>query len=86
MILSVFCYCRYWNDPEVLSKLSDVIGFALPPGMPFNTEPGDAEPGDAKAQEETGDEEDELTIHFAASVGDVEVFSLTILFIIPCIC
>ena len=58
----------------MLSKLSDVIGFALPPGMPFNTEPGDA-----KAQEETVDEEDEPTIHFAASVGDVEVFALNIL-------
>ena len=42
------------------------MGFTVPGGPPFGTE-------SAEEQEETGDEDNELTVHETASVGDVEV-------------
>ncbi|MCO5547725.1 hypothetical protein L7F22_001176 [Adiantum nelumboides] len=59
---------KYWNDPEVLNKLSDVMGFALPGGMPFTDDSVDAREG----EEEVGEEEEELTVHHTASIGDME--------------
>jgi hypothetical protein len=44
------------------------MGFAVPGGMPFGTESGNTEEYD-----NTEDEDDELTVHHTASVGDVEV-------------
>lgn len=63
-------FCRYWNDPVVLSKLGQAMGVGVPgegglhvPGESANDE-----------DEEDGDEEDEeLTVHHTASTGDVEV-------------
>ncbi|KAH7301755.1 hypothetical protein KP509_23G040800 [Ceratopteris richardii] len=57
---------KYWNDPEILNKLSDVMGFALPGGVPF---PDDNVDGQDEANEA---DQEELTVHNTASVGDVE--------------
>lgn len=56
---------KYWNDPEVLSKISKAMGgaFELPEG----------EGGEGEEEEEEGEEEEELpNVHSAASGGDVE--------------
>lgn len=48
------------------------MGFALPPGVSsFAEDSADAREG----EEEAGEEDEELTVHHTASVGDVEVCS-----------
>ncbi|KAH7373803.1 hypothetical protein KP509_17G075600 [Ceratopteris richardii] len=59
---------KYWNDPEVINKLSDVMGFTLPGGMPFM----DGNLNTREEEDEAGEEEEELTVHHTASIGDVE--------------
>jgi hypothetical protein len=70
------CLCRYWNDPEVLSKLGKAMGGSFDlPGMLG------AAPLEAPAEEEEAEEEEgEDTLHSTASAG-VHVF-ITCL---PCI-
>ncbi|KAJ4975034.1 hypothetical protein NE237_008208 [Protea cynaroides] len=57
---------RYWNDPEVLQKLGQAMGLAVP-GDAVTSELS----GPDEAEEETGNE-DESSVHHTASVGDVE--------------
>lgn len=60
---------KYMNDPEVLSKLGNALGFAIPEGFPFSSQLSET----FHDVEGTGEEdEEELTLHHAASVGDVE--------------
>lgn len=59
---------KYWNDPEVLSKLGKAMGGSFDlPGMLG------AAPLEAPAEEEEAEEEEgEDTLHSTASAGDVE--------------
>lgn len=70
MTFHFLCFCRYWNDPVVLSKLGQAMGVGVPGegglGMPEAANDEDDEEGD--------EEEDELTVHHTASTGDVEVW------------
>ena len=70
--VSIYWFCRYWNDPEVLAKLSGAIGFG---GMPFDlaADSGANTQEEEEEEEEAGDEDEELNVHHTASVGDVEV-------------
>ncbi|KAL4203057.1 hypothetical protein AMTRI_Chr02g266660 [Amborella trichopoda] len=58
---------RYWNDPEVLSKLGQAMGIGAAGEAATSTE----QSGPEEAEEEGG-YEDESTVHHTASVGDVE--------------
>uniref|UniRef100_A0A2P2LY77 Ankyrin repeat-containing protein 2 n=1 Tax=Rhizophora mucronata TaxID=61149 RepID=A0A2P2LY77_RHIMU len=57
---------RYWNDKEVLQKLGEAMGLAIPGEA--------ATSADNSVQEETDEvgNEDESIVHHCASVGDVE--------------
>ena len=70
--VSFYWFCRYWNDPEVLAKLSGAIGFG---GMPFDlaADAGANTQEEEEKEEVAGDEDEELNVHHTASVGDVEV-------------
>ena len=58
---------RYWNDPDVLKKLGTAMGDMPVPGATAN---GHAEGQAAAADGEEGAEEDEeATVHSAASTG-----------------
>ncbi|XP_042498116.1 ankyrin repeat domain-containing protein 2B-like isoform X2 [Macadamia integrifolia] len=57
---------RYWNDPEVLQKLSLAMGLAVPGDAATS-----AELSGPDEAEETGNE-DESSVQHTASVGDVE--------------
>ncbi|GLJ20205.1 hypothetical protein SUGI_0366780 [Cryptomeria japonica] len=60
---------KYWNDPNVLTKLGQAMGVGIPGDIPASNEATSAE----EIEEEYGyEEEDEPTVHHAASVGDVE--------------
>ncbi|XP_043705430.1 ankyrin repeat domain-containing protein 2A-like isoform X1 [Telopea speciosissima] len=58
---------RYWNDPDVLQKLGQAMGLAVPGDTASSAELS----GPDEAEEETGIE-DESSVHHTASVGDVE--------------
>lgn len=60
---------KYWNDPEVLSKLGKAMGGAFP--MPPNIA-GGAAPAEEEAAEEAEGEEESPSLHSAASNGDFE--------------
>ena len=53
--------CRYWSDPQVLSKLSAVMGDTFDPAAMQAAAEG---AGDGEA------EEDEMDVHAAASAGE----------------
>ncbi|KAL5991446.1 hypothetical protein ACLOJK_012355 [Asimina triloba] len=57
---------RYWNDPEVLQKLSQAMGLRAPEAATSAELSGPDE-----AEEEAG-YDDESIVHHTASVGDVE--------------
>lgn len=57
---------RYWNDKEVLQKLGEAMGLALPGEVAgFADQPGEDD------AEDPGNEEESI-VHHTASVGDVE--------------
>ena len=58
---------RYWNDKDVLKKLSEAMG------MPIAGLPDQAASAEAEVAEEEGEEEEESIVHQTASRGDVEV-------------
>eukprot|EP00249_Psilotum_nudum_P021626 c28179_g3_i2 orf=354-1400(+) len=60
---------KYWNDPAVLSKLGEAMGVGISSDNPIPDESTEDADGDDEAGEE---EDDELTVHHTASVGDVE--------------
>ena len=60
---------RYWNDKDVLKKLSEAMGMPIA-GLPDQA--ASAEPEVAEEGEE-GEEEEESIVHQTASRGDVEV-------------
>ena len=64
---------RYWNDPEVLSKLGQAMGMPTSGEAASSTELS----GPKEVEEETG-YEDESVVHHTASTGDVEVCILQI--------
>ncbi|MCO5614062.1 hypothetical protein L7F22_068343 [Adiantum nelumboides] len=64
---------KYMNDPEVLSKLGNSLGFSLPEGLSFDNEingtlPSEKFPGEATEEEL----EEGLALHHAASAGDTK--------------
>jgi len=67
----VQCTCRYWNDPAVLSKLGQAMGVGIPgeASLPVGGDLGNEEGG----EEDAVKEEEELSVHHFASIGDVEV-------------
>ncbi|CAM6068707.1 unnamed protein product [Sphagnum tenellum] len=62
---------KYWNDPEVLSKLGQAMGGGISgeAGLPVERDLAYEEEGEEDVGEE---EEDELTVHHTASTGDAE--------------
>ena len=61
---------RYYNDPVFLTKLGKEMGVGIPSDTPVSNEWTDANEG----EENNGDEDDDdLTVHHTASVGDVQV-------------
>ncbi|KAK9681420.1 hypothetical protein RND81_10G001000 [Saponaria officinalis] len=58
---------RYWNDKEVLEKLGQAMGLAVPGEAATSSE----RPG-LDESEEAGNEEEESIVHHTASIGDVE--------------
>ncbi|CAN1156450.1 Ankyrin repeat domain-containing protein 2B, partial [Linum perenne] len=58
---------RYWNDKDVLKKLGEAMGLAVPSEAATSTE----NPGQEEAED--GGNDDESVVHNCASVGDVEV-------------
>lgn len=62
------CLHRYWNDKEVLQKLGEAMGLAVPGEVGTSVESSGQD--DA---EEVGNE-DESVVHHCASVGDAEVW------------
>lgn len=62
---------KYWNDPAILAKLGEAMGV----GSSFDAGASNELSGADQGEEDNGDEnedEDELTVHRTASVGDVE--------------
>ncbi|CAN1156448.1 Ankyrin repeat domain-containing protein 2B, partial [Linum perenne] len=57
---------RYWNDKDVLKKLGEAMGLAVPSEAATSTE----NPGQEEAED--GGNDDESVVHNCASVGDVE--------------
>lgn len=57
---------KYWNDPVVLSKLGQAMGVGAAGDIPLSTEFA------AAGGEDADEEEDELSVHHTASIGDVE--------------
>ncbi|GBG83729.1 hypothetical protein CBR_g37530 [Chara braunii] len=62
---------KYWNDPVVLGKLGKVMGVAIDGDTAAGVLPADGEQVEGEG-EEGEEEEDELTLHSAASTGDIE--------------
>eukprot|EP00897_Mesotaenium_endlicherianum_P001498 jgi/Mesen1/1376/ME000013S00858 len=74
---------KYWNNPDVLGKLGKAMGGAFPfgpnggapgaGGLPFGMPTAGGAPAEEETEEEGAeDEEEELTLHSAASTGDIE--------------
>ncbi|KAJ7546148.1 hypothetical protein O6H91_08G026900 [Diphasiastrum complanatum] len=62
---------KYWNDPVVLSKLGRAMGVGESGDIAeHTTEEGEGE------EELAGDEDEELTLHHAASTGDIEALKV----------
>jgi hypothetical protein len=57
---------RYWNDKDVLQKVSEALGVAVPGGVETSTE------NSAPDETEESGNEDESIVHNTASAGDVE--------------
>eukprot|EP00252_Welwitschia_mirabilis_P023232 TRINITY_DN652_c0_g1_i1.p1 TRINITY_DN652_c0_g1~~TRINITY_DN652_c0_g1_i1.p1 ORF type:complete len:338 (+),score=97.24 TRINITY_DN652_c0_g1_i1:215-1228(+) len=57
---------KYWNDPSVLTKLGQAIGAGA------SVDTTSDETSGVEHAEEDNDYEEELTVHRAASIGDVE--------------
>ncbi|XP_010526861.1 PREDICTED: ankyrin repeat domain-containing protein 2B-like [Tarenaya hassleriana] len=53
---------KYWNDKDVLKKLGEAMGMAVPVDQPASSETEGADEG----------EEEESIVHHTASLGDVE--------------
>lgn len=66
-ILLLSFFFRYWNDKDVLQKLGEAMGLAVPGDAATS-----AETSGLDETEEAGNE-DESIVHHTASVGDVEV-------------
>jgi len=60
---------KYWNDPAVLTKLGQAMGVGPLADAATSDEPSGADQGE---EDDANEEEDELTVHHTASVGDVE--------------
>uniref|UniRef100_A0A0D6RAP3 STI1/HOP DP domain-containing protein n=1 Tax=Araucaria cunninghamii TaxID=56994 RepID=A0A0D6RAP3_ARACU len=58
---------KYWNDPSILSKLGQAMGVGAS-DVPTSNELAEEDQG----EEDNEYEEDEFTVHHAASVGDME--------------
>jgi hypothetical protein len=68
----------------MLAKLSGAIGFG---GLPSDFAAGGRADADAGEEEEAEDEVEEMNVHHAASIGDVEVcFAYLCLFVDHQIC
>lgn len=61
-LLTLVC-CRYWSDPQVLSKLSAAMGDTFDPAALAAANGG----GEGEEQEE--EEEGDMDVHGAASAG-----------------
>uniref|UniRef100_A0A061S6A5 Ankyrin repeat domain-containing protein 2 n=1 Tax=Tetraselmis sp. GSL018 TaxID=582737 RepID=A0A061S6A5_9CHLO len=58
---------KYWNDPNVLSKLGKAMGTA------FDTVPSNEDGGEGQQGDEEGEEyEEEMTLHSTSSAGDYQ--------------
>jgi hypothetical protein len=63
-----FMLCRYWNDPNVLSKLGKAMGGAFETAPAGDDAAADAAGGEG-GEEEYEEYEEELTVHSTASTG-----------------
>ncbi|KAH9328230.1 hypothetical protein KI387_000338, partial [Taxus chinensis] len=60
---------KYWNDPTVLTKLGEAMGVGSFADAPTSNEPSGT---DQVEDDNDYEDEDELTVHRFASIGDVE--------------
>ncbi|KAI5070559.1 hypothetical protein GOP47_0014902 [Adiantum capillus-veneris] len=64
---------KYMDDPEVLSRLGNSLGFSFPEGSTIDHEISQATPSVKFPGEDTGEEVEEgLALHHAASAGDAK--------------